>query len=81
MKERLRSTTWETRVAAAQAIGAIASRIPHPTVDDMLPDNTGSGQAHPLRAPMLLQLPVSGNDDYARPPVNSSGSVNASSAA
>jgi hypothetical protein len=81
VKERLRSSAWETRVAAAQAIGAIASRIPHPTVDDLLPDGTGSGEGQPTRAPMLLLLPVSGNRAIARPPVNSSGSVNASSAA
>jgi len=78
VKERLRSSTWETRVAAAQAIGAIASRIPHPTVDDLLPDGTGSGKAHPTRAPMLLLLPVPGNRDDARPSVHSSSSVNAS---
>jgi hypothetical protein len=80
VKERLRSSTWETRVAAAQAIGAIASRIPHPTVDDLLPDGTGSGKGHPTRAPMRLLLPVPGYRDNARLPVNSSGSVNAISA-
>lgn len=32
----MRSKSWDTRVAAAQAIGAIAENVPHLTVKDLL---------------------------------------------
>jgi TATA-binding protein-associated factor len=32
----LRSKSWDTRVAAAQAIGAIAENVPHVTVREVL---------------------------------------------
>lgn len=32
----MRSKSWDTRVASAQAIGAIAENVPHVTVKDLL---------------------------------------------
>ncbi|KAL2614154.1 hypothetical protein R1flu_025846 [Riccia fluitans] len=35
VRQFLRSKSWDTRVAAAQAIGAIAENVSHPTVKDI----------------------------------------------
>eukprot|EP00959_Pyramimonas_sp_CCMP1952_P200683 4197627-Pyramimonas_sp.AAC.1 len=40
----LRSSSWETRIAASQAIGAIAENVPHATVKDVLAFSGWSGE-------------------------------------
>lgn len=58
VRQFLRSKSWDTRVAAAQAIGAIAENVSHPTVKEIISKAEAELAAlgHPLNFSVYLDL-------------------------
>ncbi|KAG6551134.1 hypothetical protein Mapa_007369 [Marchantia paleacea] len=58
VRQFLRSKSWDTRVAAAQAIGAIAENVSHPTVKEIISKAEAEFAAlgHPLNFSVYLDL-------------------------